>query len=254
MHWGWYGPGSPYMRGATPYAFTPSQRGTYSDSWQCPHGLVSGEHRSWGQNYEQTWVESAWAQGFGSAYARLVDEAKEAGAHGVVGIVDQARLLVDSAVTEFHLIGTAVVVEDAPPAAGGDVWTTYLAGQRLAKLVEAGFVPVSVVAALASVRVWAYCMTEFLMEGMSYSWGSGLPQTVEVEQVARGHLAARALARQHVRASLGSDTLHGASVSVTERDLGRGDEVIECTVRGTRVRRFKPFDPLPAPRPTIGLS
>jgi hypothetical protein len=255
MHWSWYGAGSPYMRGASPYVFSQPQHGTYSETWQCPHGFVSNEHRSWGQNYEQTQVESAWAQGFGSAYARMLDEASEAGAHGVVGVVDRARVLTDTAVTEFHLLGTAVVVEDVVPPAGQLPWTTYLAGQRLAKLVEAGFMPVSVVAALASVRVWAYCMTEFFMEGRSFSWGTTASQgTAEVEQVARAHLAARALARQHVRGSLGSDVLHGASVSVTERELGQGDEVIDCTVRGTRVRRFKEFDPLPAPLPTVSLA
>ena len=49
-------------------------------------------------------------------------------------------------------------------------WTTYLAGQRLTKSIEAGYMPVAVVASLASVRVWAYCMTEYLMEG-TMGWG-----------------------------------------------------------------------------------
>ena len=33
-----------------------------------------------------------------------------------------------------------------------------------------------------------------------------------------------------------------------------GDEVIDCTLRGNRVRRFKDFDPIPPPRPTVRLS
>ena len=37
--------------------------------------MYSNEHRIWGQNYQQPWVESAWAQGFGSAYSRMVEEA-----------------------------------------------------------------------------------------------------------------------------------------------------------------------------------
>ena len=47
----------------------------YSETWNCPHGFVSGEHRSWGQNYEQAWVEDAWTTGFTTAYDRMVEEA-----------------------------------------------------------------------------------------------------------------------------------------------------------------------------------
>jgi hypothetical protein len=38
------------------------------------------------------------------------------------------------------------------------------------------------------------------------------------------------------------------------QSLSQGDEVIECALRGTRVRRFKDFDPLPSARPTVRLS
>ena len=26
--------------------------------------MISNEHRAWGQNYEQTWVENGWNEGF----------------------------------------------------------------------------------------------------------------------------------------------------------------------------------------------
>jgi uncharacterized protein YbjQ (UPF0145 family) len=255
MQWGWYGAGSPYMRGVSPYASAGGSQGGYSQSWRCPHGMVSPDHRAWGQNYEQTWVEAAWLQGFGSAYGRLIEEAKEVGAHGVIGVVDTSHNLADMNVAEFHILGTAVVVEGAPPPPHGDPWSTYLAGQRLAKLIEAGFMPISVIAAIASVRVWAYCITEYLMEGRGgYAWGQLGSSTQEIEQISEGHLAARSLARDHARAQLGSDTLHGISISATERELGAGDQVLECMLRGTRVRRFKDFDPMPPPRPTVRLS
>jgi hypothetical protein len=111
-----------------------------------------------------------------------------------------------------------------------------------------------VVAALSSVRVWAYCVTEILMEGTMYQWGSGNYPVSEVEQLSRAHVATRSLAREHVRGRLGTDTLQGARIVVDTQSLSQGDEVIECTLRGTRVRRFKDFDPLPAPRPTVRLS
>jgi hypothetical protein len=253
MQWGWYGPGSGYARGLSPYAYGSQGDGSYSETYRCPHGYVSAEHRSWGQNLEQPWVEAAWTQGYGSAYARMIEEATDIGAHGVIGVVDRVGSLADTGNTEFHFLGTAVKVEGGPPPAGGVPWSTYLAGQRLTKSIEAGFMPVAVVASLASVRVWAYCMTEYYMEGQA-GWGYAASGPQLVEQVSKAHMAARQLARKHVRQQLAGDELHGAKIDVVTRELSAGDEVIDCTLRGNRVRRFKDFDPVPAPRPTVRLG
>jgi len=50
------------------------------------------------------------------------------------------------------------------------------------------------------------------------------------------------------------DALHGVQIDVEKRELAQGDEVIDCTIRGNRVRRFKDFDVVPSPRPTVRLS
>jgi hypothetical protein len=252
MRWGWYGAGSAYMRGVNPYSFGGQSDGSYSETYRCPHGYVSAEHRMWGQNLEQSWVETAWADGYGSSYSRMLEEATALGADGVVGVVDRVMDLADTGTTEFHFLGTAVKVEGGPPPAGGVPWTTYLAGQRLTKSIEAGFMPVAVVASMASVRVWAYCMTEYLMEG-SRTWG-GPSAPREVDQVSKAHMAVRQLARKHVRQQLSGDTLHGARIEVVKRELAQGDEVIDCTLRGNRMRRFKDFDVVPPPRPTVRLT
>jgi uncharacterized protein YbjQ (UPF0145 family) len=252
MRWGWYGAGSGYMRGMNPYSGAAQSNGAYSEVYQCPHGFVSSEHRMWGQNLEQTWVEEAWSQGYGAAYSRMLEEATALGAHGVIGVVDRVSALADTGTTEFHFLGTAVTVEDGPPPAGGVPWTTYLAGQRLTKSIEAGFMPISVAASMASVRVWAYCMTEYLMEG-SRGWG-GPTSPHEVGQVSKAHMAVIQLARKHVRQQLAGDMLHGARIEVVKRELAQGDEVIDCTLRGNRMRRFKDFDVVPPPRPTVRLT
>ena len=252
MQWGWYGAGSSFMRGSNPYTMGAQSEGAYSESYRCPHGYVSAEHRMWGQNLEQPWVEAAWSAGYGAAYARMLDEATALGAHGVIGVVDRVTPVADSQTSEFHFLGTAVTVEDGPPPAGGVPWTTYLAGQRLTKSIEAGFMPVAVVASMASVRVWAYCITEYQMEG-GRGWGN-TNQAAEVEQVTRAHMAVRQLARKHVRQKLVGDALHGVQIDVEKRELAQGDEVIDCTIRGNRVRRFKDFDVVPSPRPTVRLS
>ena len=54
MQWGWYGAGSSFMRGSNPYSMGAQSEGAYSESYRCPHGYVSAEHRMWGQNLEQT--------------------------------------------------------------------------------------------------------------------------------------------------------------------------------------------------------
>lgn len=273
MQWGWYASAGPGRwggtatggpgrgpGGASPYSASgpggPS--GGYSESWPCPHGIASMEHR-WGYNFEQPWVQGAWSTGFGSAYRRMMEEAEQAGACGVVDVVDSANHLAEQNIVEFHLMGTAVALDDASlgaesPGAAATVppqpWSTYLAGQRLAKLFEAGLAPVSVAAALASVQTWPNCQTEYLLQGSGSMWGS---TGGEIEQLVNAETAARRLARAAVRAQLGSDALHGALFSVTRHGVS-GGHVIECTLRGTRVRRFKDFDPLPAPRPTVRLS
>lgn len=248
MQWSWYGQGSPFGIGLGQVGPS-SQAGSYTATYNCPHGFVGTEHRMWGQNYEQSWIEEAWAQGFGSAYTRMVDEATSLGAHGVIGIVDRITPLDEMGVTEFHVLGTAVTVDGvAPPA---QPFTTYLAGQRLAKLLESGYMPVSIAAGLASVRVWASCVTEILMGGQT-AWGMAASQ--EIVQISDAETAVREIAREHVRRQLGADTLHGARLDVFGRSVTEGDQVIECTLRGTRVRHFRDYDPLPPPRPTVRLT
>ncbi|HEY1829150.1 MAG TPA: hypothetical protein VGG38_02785 [Acidimicrobiales bacterium] len=252
MRWGFYGMNSGFGRGMSPYQWGQGNAGGYSEVYRCPHGFVSNEHRMWGQNLEQPWVEQAWSQGYGSAYSRMVEEAQTMQAHGIINVIDSVSHIADSGTTEFHFLGTAVRVTGGPTPAGGVPWTTYLAGQRLTKSIEAGYMPVSIVATMASVRIWAYCMTEYLMEG-ARAWG-GPTNSQEVTQVSAAHMAARQLARKHVREQLGGDTLQGAKLAVSQRNLSAGDEVIDCTLRGNRVRRFKDWDQVEAPRPTVRLS
>ena len=248
MQWQWYGM-SP-IGGGFGYQWG-GVRG-YSETFNCPHGFVSQEHRSWGQNYEQSWLEDAWASGFTTAYDRMLDEAASAGGHGIVGVVDNSAPLADMGVVEFRVQGTAVRVVDGEPPTDGRPWTTYLAGQRLAKLVEAGYAPVSIAATVASVGVWANCVTQYLTEGTTSMYRAGNPGD-EILQTVSAETMARRIATERIRSQLGPDSLHGASLSTTKRELGEGDAAVECILRGNRVRRFKDFDPMPAPHPTVRL-
>jgi uncharacterized protein YbjQ (UPF0145 family) len=197
-------------------------------------------------------VDDAWESGFSTALGRMIDEATGAGAHGVVGVVDTSAPMADTGVVEFKIQGTAVRVGDGPRPVDGRPWTTYLAGQRLAKLVEAGYAPVSIAASVTSVGVWANCITQYLTEGAGSLYG-GAAQGSEIVQTVKAQSAARQLVTERIRRQLGPDSLHGASLTTTRRELGEGDSTTTCTLRGNRVRRFKDFDPMPAPRPTVRL-
>ena len=254
MRWGWYGAGSGLhaghesVRAAARRATGPTRRPTGARTGSCRTSTGCGA-RTW----SRPGSKQAWSDGYGSAYSRMLEEATALGAHGVIGVVDRVTHLADTGTTEFHFLGTAIKVEDGPPPAGGVPWTTYLAGQRLTKSIEAGFMPVAVVASMASVRVWAYCMTEYLMEG-SRGWG-GPTSPYEVEQVSKAHMAVRQLARKHVRQQLvGRHAARGPDRGGRSGSSRQGDEVIDCTLRGNRMRRFKDFDVVPPPRPTVRLT
>ena len=184
----------------------------------------------------------------------MFDEATALGADGVVGVVDELSSLTEAGIIEFHLRGTAVKLKDAPRATAAP-WTTYLAGQRLAKLFEAGFAPVSVVATMSSVRVWAYCMTEYLMgSGAGTFTLNQNSQPMEIEQIVRAQSFARSIVRKSARDQLHGDSLHGADLRIQEQEFEQGDMEIQTQLRGNRVRRFKEFEALPVPQPTVRLS
>ena len=264
MQWSWYmatrafGPGMGGFGGAGgTWGQTGGRAGQYVEQWRCPHGFVGAEHRMYGANYEVAWLEDSWATGWRLSVGRMVEEALSLGAAGVIGVVDDMRPLVGGSTVEFRASGTAVVVPDAPrPAAP---FSTYLAGQRLVKLLEAGFVPVSVAGTLTSVQMLGYCITNYQLAGSSVGawYGSsagGVSGVGPVEQVNHAQAAARRLARERIRAQLGGDYLHGASLELSEREIGEGDLTVQCLLKGTRVRRFKEFDPLPEPVPVVRLT
>jgi putative heavy-metal-binding protein len=245
---GYYGRG---VFGAGSTWGPPTERGVYGERWQCPHGFVSGEHRTYGFNAEQSWAEEVWESSWHLARQRMVEEAEAAGAHGVIGVVDEVRQLLGWGVTEFRMSGTAVRVPGA--ARPKEPFTTFLAGQRLTKLLEAGFAPVSVAAALSSVQMYGYCLTHYQMAGTAVnSWSSSGVHAIA--QVNKAQRAARHVVRERIRHQLGSDSLHGAVLEQYEEEMGEGDLSIQCLMKGTRVRRYKAFDPLAEAEPVVRLG
>jgi hypothetical protein len=257
MQWAWYG-GTPFLSGRMGMGGTggwaspgPSGRQPYQQLWQCPHGFVGPEHRSYGCNFEQGWVETNWWNGFGTAYRRLLEEAIALGAHGVIGVVDDMHHLAGSGAAEFSFMGTAVVVPGA--ARPSTPFTTYLAGQRLAKLIEAGYLPVAIVGALSSIQMYGSCITHYQLEGSTgMTWGvSGVGS---IDQVGAAQQAARHLAREHIRSQLAGDMLHGATFEQTDNEIGESSFAIQCLIKGTRVHRFDDVGAFEPPEPVVRLT
>lgn len=222
----------------------------YSEQFACPHGFVGADHRMYGLNYEQDWVEDAWRSGYSTSYQRLVEEAGRMSANGVIAVVDRVVHQPETGTYRFTIEGTAVRVTGA--AGSKSLFTTFLAGQKLNKLLEAGFAPVAIVAEYVAIQVFSSCVTEYLLHGRG-AMGWGVPAGGEVGQVSRAHEAARHVVRERVRARLGTDRLHAAHLEVSEREVGGSGPLIDAMLKGNQVRRFKSYDPLPPPRPVVRL-
>ena len=246
VSWNFYGQSYSPMGG-----FGMNQRPSgYFEQYSCPHGIVSAEHRMYGMNYEKTWLEETWAGALSRATTRLIDEARQLGAHGVIGIHDRAEHHGDIAGFEISLSGTAVAIAGVPiPEVP---FTTFLAGAKLNKLIESGFAPVSIAMSIAAVSVFASCITEYQLRG-SAQWGWGMVTNGEIDQVARAHEAARTIARERIRAQLDGDLLHAAAMQATTNETSEGPQ-IEVGIKGNRVRRFADFEEMDPPRPIVRLQ
>lgn len=173
-------------------------------------------------------------QGYGSALERMTLEAAAMGADGVVGV----RLSVShlgNGNREFVALGSAVRARSHQRPGG--VFTTDLAGQDVAKLLLAGWVPCALVYGI-SVAVrhddWA--------TRRQASWGAG---NTEVAGYTELLLHVRADARHHFDEHARSAGAEAAIVSTMSLDIGEitpaenhRDHLAEATVFGTGLVSF----------------
>jgi hypothetical protein len=213
----------------------------YWKSYRCPHpyDMSLASHAHWGSNAEQILLHSVWQRNFRTAFTRMVDQARKAGAHGVIGVSDSRQPFVDTPAVEYRVTGTAVRVSGAE-ASTASPWTTHLAGQRLVNAIEGGFMPLSAIVQRCWLAVWPYCLTEFFLVGkLSKRDLMGEP-VQEVVQVSDAKMKLVEIAMGHVRNEAKSDSVLGLDVEWGDAHLGFGAWVMNVTFRGTRVRRFDP--------------
>ena len=82
----------------------------YWKRYRCPHvnQAITAEHMIWGANSEQLLVHAVWKRGYNAAFSRMMDQARAAGAHGVVGVTDNRHDFAQTGAFEYRVIGTAV--------------------------------------------------------------------------------------------------------------------------------------------------
>jgi len=207
-------------------------------TYPCPHPWTCGGS-STGYTWEQTAYQAGMREAKGLAMSRLVAEAGELQAHGVVGVRLQLRHLDDSRrAIEFTAVGTAIRRPDAPALA--TAFTSHLSGQELLILLEFGYVPCALVMGVGTVLVSPNCAARTRLTG----WWN-----VELDQYSDAAHECRRLANAGVVAEASAaraDGVVGVTVTFEIEEVG-ALRLFDLRVTGTAVRRFA--DPGPGVRP-----
>jgi uncharacterized protein YbjQ (UPF0145 family) len=219
----------------------PSRVG-FVQRYPCPHGYGMGTDHRWGINWEHTTYEDGVVAARDAALARIVEEARDLGAHGVVGVRLIRRHLegVGSSL-EFTVIGTAIRRTGGPPLARP--FMSHLDGVAFSKLLHGGYVPVALVVGIGAVEIDPGCGTEWLLR----SWNN-----VRIDQVSDGIEAARLLGIQRLEEEIeavDADGAVGVDVDFVNHAVGTGALLSELVCVGTAVRRYAkdPLDEVPLP-------
>ena len=227
--------------------------GGHVQTYACPHGygwgggfggggvMAGGEHR-YGYNWEHSFYEAGVMACRDAALSRILQEAADLGAHGVVGVRIVRRHLegVGSSM-EMTMIGTAVRRSGAPPLA--TPFMSHLDGVAFGKLLHGGYVPVALVVGIGVTEIDPGCGTEWQMR----SWSNA-----RIDQISDGLEAARMLGINRLEgevARVDADGAVGVEVDFDMHELMREAMLVELYLVGTAVRRYAkaPLDEPPLP-------
>jgi uncharacterized protein YbjQ (UPF0145 family) len=226
-----------------------------------PLGLVLGssvyhvgfQFGRWNRNQELETLSQAMYHARELAMARMVAEADQLGAEGIVGVrLDIEFKKFGEDLAEFIAVGTAVKGEAPPPGAGtwrnnrGQPFTSDLSGQDFWTLVQAGYAPLGMVMGtcvyhIAHQRFWQAL--------------SNMGQNAEIPQFTEGLYDARELAMSRMQAE--AEALHAEGiVGVQLRSHGHawGGHTTEFFAIGTAVRPLRPDHTIPTPQLVLPLT
>jgi uncharacterized protein YbjQ (UPF0145 family) len=244
-----------------------------------PRGLVIGvcvydagfEQGMTGVTQEVVQVGQAMRSARRLAVQRMREQARAAGAEGVVGVrleVEHHRWRGGHVVARFVALGTAIVFDPAYAPEGMEKarslmlsdgpFTSDLSGQDFVTLLRAGYRPVSL--ALGN------CVYEVARAPLRGLWARG---NVEIEEYTQAFMNARETAMQNLEADLEAELgKHGqrpdapcgvVGMSVEEVAHAGAENLIEYTAVGTAVAHLAADDPrrapeLPAPQLVVPLD
>lgn len=195
-----------------------------------------------GQTFELATATEAWNEARRLALGRLAEEARLAGADGVVGVrLESGRYEWASSLIEVVVVGTAVA---GAGAGDGEPRLSNLSGQEFAALREAGWAPAGLVAATSV----CFVVTGWKQQQAS-SWLGTAWQNQELPDFTRGVAEARTQAMLRLRrqsGELGAQGVVGVSldVAVEEHEAnGVTNLVVTVHVIGTAVVERERRDP-----------
>jgi uncharacterized protein YbjQ (UPF0145 family) len=173
-------------------------------------------------------------RGYDTAIGRMVTEAQAMGADGVVGVrLSVEHLGQDN--REFVALGTAVrATGDVHPARP---FVTDLPGADVAKLLHAGWVPVSIAFGISV----AIRHDDYATQAQARAWGTNTEVSGYTELVQHVRHDARARFADHAaRAGAEGSIVSHMGLHIWEREPSEGhrDHVAESTVFGTTLVRF----------------
>jgi uncharacterized protein YbjQ (UPF0145 family) len=233
---GWYGPGM----GGQPGIFRGGARGGIPGTFG--GGIAGGV--GWGGGTVTSGSGARFAgfapyvdalyRGYDTALTRMVTEAQAMGADGVVGVrLSVQHLGQDN--REFVALGTAV--RASGPVHAPRPFVTDLAGADVAKLLRAGWVPVSIAFGISvAVRHDDYATRS---QATAWGWNTEVSGYTELVQHVRHDARAR-FAEHAARAGAEGAIVSYMSLHVSEREPSENhrDHVAESTVFGTTLARF----------------
>jgi uncharacterized protein YbjQ (UPF0145 family) len=186
-----------------------------------------------------------------TAIGRMTTECEELGGHGIVGV----RLSIGSFPAgglEFKAIGTAV---RAPGVKGPkSPFTSDLSGQDFAKLVLAGWMPVSL-----ALGISIGARHDDWVTVSQTRWGAGNTEVIGYTELVNEtrHDARVQLQRDVARHGADGVVLQEMEMHIGEHECpmqeGRRDHVVEATIIGTAIAHFKPRQ-APTSRPLAIMS
>ena len=173
-------------------------------------------------------------RGWDTAIGRMVTEAQTMGADGVVGVrLSQEHLGQDN--REFVALGTAVRSEG--PVHPARPFVTDLPGADVAKLLHAGWVPVSIAFGISV----AIRHDDYATRSQASAWGYNTEVSGYTELVQHVRHDARTRFAEHAaRAGAEGAIVSHMGLHIWEREPSEGhrDHVAESTVFGTTLARF----------------